>query len=50
VGAAFSRDLPGQSRLKTTSTINNNRFKTTKFLFRSDWTLATSGGAYMKLN
>ena len=26
----------------------NNRFKTTKFLFRSDWTLAASGGARMK--
>jgi len=48
VGAAFSRDLPGQSRLKTAPTIKNNRFKTTKFLSRSDWTLVVSGGAYMK--
>jgi serine phosphatase RsbU (regulator of sigma subunit) len=48
LGAAFSRDLPGQSRLKTAPTIKNNRFKTTKFLFRSDWTLAASGGACMK--
>ena len=40
-----SRALPGQSRLnhrqaqmrQTAPTIKNNRFKTTKFLFRSDW-------------
>jgi hypothetical protein len=25
-------------------------YETTKFLFRSDWTLAASGGAYMKLH
>ena len=46
VGAAFSRDLPGQSRLKTAPTIKNSKVS---FLIRLA-VFQARGAAYMKLH
>ena len=44
-----SRDDPGNRGWKAAPTSQkNNQFKNTKFLSRSDWALAASGGALVK--
>jgi len=46
LSAAICPDNRGKKPLPQSK---NNRYQTTKFLFRSDWTLAASGGARFKL-
>jgi hypothetical protein len=51
VGAAFSRDLPGQSRLKTAPTIQKQQIQNYKVSFSIKLAaFQASGGACMRLH
>jgi len=48
-GSGFQPRFTRAIAVKNRSHKQYRHYESTKFLFRSDWTLAVSGGAYMKL-